>query len=131
MPANLIPANPTVVMPHALCTAFQEELRLECNLNNYPDGSSDRAGLALNVRHYFKLTEPLFPSEWQTLRSFFYNQQGQAFWFYNLRETVPPWTYDPTGQQPSGRYVVTFDGGWTDQVNVARASVSIALREIV
>lgn len=131
MPGNITPAQPTTVMPFVLCRAFQEELRLEANLNNYPDGRSDRAALAINVRHYFKLTTPLFRGDWTLLRTFFYDHQGQAFWFYNLRETVPPWTYDPTGQNPIGRYTVTFDGQWSDTVTMTRAEVQIALREVV
>lgn len=131
MPNNLQPAAPTAVMPKQLCRAFQEELRLEALINNYPDGSSDRLGLALNVRHYFRLTMPLHPAEWQSLRAFFNTWQGQPFYFYFLRETVPPWTYDPSGQNPLGRYTVVFDGQWSDTYNLVRTDVALQLREVV
>lgn len=131
MPNNLQPANPTAVMPAHLCRAFQEELRLEALINNYPDGSSDRNALALNVRHYFKLTQGLNGTDWQNLRNFFNTWQGRAFYFYNLRETVPPWTWDPSGQDPIGRYTVVFDGQWSDTYNLVRTDVQLALREVV
>ena len=131
MPNNLNPANPAGVMPKNLCKAFQEELRLEALINNYPDGRSDRNALALNVRHYFRLTQGLTGADWQSLRDFFNSHQGQAFYFYNLRETVPPWSWDASGQDPIGRYTVVFDGQWSDTYNVARTDVALQLREVV
>ena len=143
MPGNIIPANPTDVMPIQLARAFQLQLRLEADLNMYPDGSSDRNPLAINVRSYFTIQETLLPDDWMALRSFFYEHQGRSFYFYNLRETVPPWTWDPTGQDPVGRYTVVFDGQWSETYAYQRgeiaqgafrgygANVSIALREIV
>jgi hypothetical protein len=130
MPGNIIPIQPTDVMPYNLSRAFREELRLEALINMYPDGRSDRQALALNVRHYFTLTVPLLRGDWTLLRTFFYDHQGKAFWFYHLRETVPPWTFDPTGQNPIGRYTVAFDGQWSDTVGMARSNAQIALREV-
>ena len=143
MPGNLIPAAPTDVMPARLARAFHEELRLECDMNIYPDGSSDRNPLAQNNRRYFSLQQTLLPDDWQALRTFFYNHQGRAFYFYNLRETVPPWSWDPTGQDPIGRYVVAFDGALSETYGHERgqvvagvfkgygATVSVGLREVV
>ena len=142
MPGNLTPANPTVVMPAHLSRAFHEELHLECDLNLYPDGSSDRNALALNNRRYFTMQQSLAPDAWKQLRTFFYNQQGKAFYFYNPRETVPPFTTDPTGNNTVGRYTVTFDGQWTETYGKDRgfptsnppgfgATVALGLREIV
>jgi hypothetical protein len=131
MPGNITPANPTAVMPAHLSRSFQEEMRLEADVNMYPDGSSDRNALAQNNRRYFKLAQSLSPDDWKSLRTFFYNNQGQAFYFYN-----------PTGGDPVGRYTVVFDGGWSDTYTSERgevvsgvfkgygAQVSIALREI-
>ena len=142
MPGNLTPATPTDVMPVHLSQAFHEELHLEADLNLYPDGSSDRNALALNDRHYFTMQQTLLPDDWKALRGFFYTHQGRSFYFYNLRETVPPWTWDPTGQDPIGRYTVVFDGPWSETYGYERAgittgvftgygaTVSLGLREI-
>jgi hypothetical protein len=143
MPGNLTPANPTDVMPAKLSRAFHLELRMETDLNMYPDGSSDRNPLAQNDRHYFTLQQTLLPDEWQAMRTFFYQHQGVPFYFYNLRETVPPWSWDSTGQDPIGRYTVVFDGQWSETYGHERgqivsgnfkgyaANVSLALREVV
>jgi hypothetical protein len=54
----------------------------------------------------------------------------QPFWFYNLRETAPPFKWDPTGQSTTGRYTVVLDGNWSDQFNLGRSAVSLGLREV-
>jgi hypothetical protein len=130
MPNNLNPANPVDVMPKELSKSFQMDLRLEALLNQYPDGSSDRNALAANVRHYFRMTQGLISADWAAMRSFYTSHQGQPFYFYHLRETVPPWSYDPTGAATVGRYTVVFDGQWSDTYNIARTDVALQLREV-
>ena len=125
MPANLMPASPTDVMPAVLCRAFNEKLSFEALYNTYPDGSSDRLALVENTRHYFQFTPILAASDFAALRSFFNAHLGVPFWFYNLRETVPPYTWDGTGSSLSGRYAVVFDGQWSDQVGPARGIIII------
>lgn len=143
MPNNITTPAPTVVMPVNLSRAFHEELHLEADLNMYPDGSSDRNPLALNNRRYFTMQQTLLPDAFQTLQTFYTTNLGQAFYFYNPRETVPPFTADPTGQNTVGRYTVTFDGSWSVTYGNERmqviagvfkgnsATVSMGLREIL
>jgi hypothetical protein len=143
MPGNIIAAAPTDVMPAHLSRAFHEEMHLEADLNMYPDGSSDRNPLAQNNRHYFTMQQNLSPDDWSALRSFYYAHQGRAFYFYNPRETVPPFSWDATGQNTVGRYTVAFDGTWSETYGHERAEVvqgafkgfgamvSLGLREIV
>src|SRR5438270_10129747 len=108
MPQNLNPANPVDVMPKNLCRSFQEDLRMEMLMNQYADGSSDRTALALNVRHYFRLAQGLTGPDWAAMWQFYIQHQAKSFYFYNLRETVPPFSYDPSGQNTIGRYTVAF-----------------------
>ena len=98
--------------------------------NGYPDGSSDRLALAENMRAYFRLTEALTAADWQTLLTFYQAHMIQAFYFYNLRETVPPFSWDSTGQDPIGRYTVAFDSGWGDTYQQPRTQVQFNLREV-
>lgn len=130
MPGNVAAAVASGVLPYALYSAITEELRLEALVNVYPDGSSDRAALAVNPRHFFKLSLALTPAQWNTFYQFFFNQRGKPFYFYNLRETVPPFTWDATGQNPVGRYLVVFDGPWSEDLQLARSRVSFNLREV-
>jgi hypothetical protein len=131
MPANILPANPVDVMPKVLCRAFMEKLTFEALANTYPDGSSDRVSLVLNTRHYFQMSPEMVATDFGTLRTFFFAHMAQPFYFYNLRETVPPYSYDPTGADPIGRYTVVFDGAWSDQMGPARGTAKLSLREVV
>lgn len=130
MPGNVTPAVPVGVMPFGLCSAFSEEMRIESIVNTYPDGSSDRAALSATPRRFFRMTRPVTSITYSVLRSFYLAHPADPFYFYNLRETVPPWTWDSTGNSPGGRYVVVFDGPWSDQVDMGRSSVSLSLREV-
>ena len=130
MPSNVAAAVPVGVMPHGLTTGFQEEIRFEPLVNTYPDGSSDRTSLVTNPRRFFKLTRPLVGAAYTTMFNFYQAHRGVPFYFYNLRETVPQWTTDPTGTSTFGRYVVVFDGAWNEDVLLPRSSASFALREV-
>jgi hypothetical protein len=131
MPGTITPVSPTEVMPVSLCAAFTEELRIESFANTYQDGSSDRVALALNPRRFFRMTRRVLPADYTTLYTFYKAHLIIPFWFYHLPETVPPFTWDSTGQATSGRYAVVFDGSWSDQVVLgARSQVSLGLREV-
>jgi hypothetical protein len=130
LPGNLNAAVVVGVMPFSLCSAFQEELRLETLVNAYPDGSSDRFALAINVRHFFRMTRMVTAAQYTALWNFYHAHPTDAFYFYNLRETVPPWTWDPTGNQTVGRYLVVFDGSWSETIMMGRSQASLGLREV-
>ena len=138
MPGNLQPATATEVMPFGLCAAFTEELRHEAFVNaTYPDGSSDRAVLGKNTdgtgptpRHWFRFTRKVKAADYDTLWNFYKAHLHKPFWFYNLRETSPPFTWDATGAATQGRYTVVFDGNWTDQLGLPRSTVTLGLREV-
>ncbi|HEU0180306.1 MAG TPA: hypothetical protein VFV58_39220 [Blastocatellia bacterium] len=129
MPGNVGPGAPTEVMPWALCAAFTEELRYEAYVDSYMDGSSDRAALMSNPRHFFRMTQRLKPTQYTSLFNFYKAHLTKAFWFYSVFET-PGFTYDPTGANPVGRYCVVFDGSFNDQISLARSQASFGLREV-
>lgn len=130
MPSNIRPANPTVVMPFGLASAFTEESRYEALVNAYPDGSSDRKTLVTNPRRRFSIQRPLTAAKWSELRSFYFAHLIDPFYFYNLRETVPPFSFDPSGGSPVGRYTVVWDSGWSEELRLGRSSASFAVREV-
>jgi len=55
---------------------------------------------------------------------------AEPFFFYDVFETVPKFSYDQTGSSPYGRYVVRFDGPWEQTVGIGRSEVAIALIEL-
>ena len=110
-------------MPRIICVALNEQLRWESLVNqDYADGSSDRVSLVTESRSFFKITGRLPPTVWQALRNFYIAHVGAAFYFYLLRETVPPYSYDGTGAAINGRYVVVFDGGLSENYTGPGAS---------
>lgn len=130
MPSNVAAAAPADVFPAILSTAFSEEIRFEALSNSYPDGSSDRAPLTINPRKFFKQTQALTAAQWDALRTFYFGHICQPFWFYYGRETVPPYSVDPTGQDTIGRYAVVFDGGYSDSIGLGRSTAATGLREV-
>jgi hypothetical protein len=138
MPGDVAISTPHDVMPIGLSSQFTFDVRLDAFDNKYPDGSSDRAALAQIPRRYFTLTRPLSTvppkggglSQWQALRNFYFAHIGRSFYFYVARETVPPWTADPTGQAPDGRYTVVFDSAWSETLGLGRSSADFQLREV-
>jgi len=130
MPNNVHVAVPSGVLPAGPAAAFQEELRLEAFVNAYVDGNSDRYALALNPRKFFRMTRKLTSTDYQTLWSFYQAHIITPFYFYNPYETAPLFTSDPTGTATTGRYVVVFDGSWSDALQIGRSQASFGLREV-
>jgi hypothetical protein len=130
MPDNIKPSVPTQVLPYGLASAFSEELRIESLVNEYQNGWSTRKAEHLNPRKFFRISRRLTLADWATLRDFYFINLGKPFWFYNVRETVPPFTWDITGAEPLGRYTVVFDGPWSESIGLGRSPVQFGLREV-
>jgi len=131
VPNNLQPSNPVDVLPSGFYSVLTEELRIESFANtDYPDGSADRAALANNPRHFFRITRRVTGPQYTTLWQFFSTHLISPFFFYVPRLTVPPFTPDPTGAATQGRYTVVWDGNWSDRYNLGRTEVSLGLREV-
>lgn len=131
MPDNIITSTPVDVLPQVFCAALHEEHRLECFVNAYQDGRSDRAALALNSRRFFRMTRVLTSAQYSALYIFYSNHLVAPFYFYNPFETVPKFTWDASGAAPDGRYICTFDGSWSEEVRLGRSHVSFGLREVL
>ena len=130
MPNGVDISTPTDVLPAGLASAFSFDERLDALDNKYPDGSSDRLNLAQVPRRYFRQTRALSGPQWRALRTFYFAHIGKPFYFYVGRETIPPWTVDPTGQSPDGRYAVVFDNSWSETIGLGRSSADFSLREV-
>jgi hypothetical protein len=130
MPNDVVVTAPADVLPAGLASQFQIDERLESFDNKYPDGSSDRLNLANLPRHYFTLVRPVNGAQWRALRDFYFAHVALPFFFYVPRETVPPYSFDPTGAATDGRYTVVFDSPWSETLGVGRSSAQFTLREV-
>ena len=134
MPSNPILTDPDAVMPQlGPMVSFSEELERPALLDGpYPEGESTRSVLTLNARRIFRFSRRLPPAAADELKTFLLNRKEKPFWFYNLRETQPVGAWDPTGQNPVGRYAVVWAEGWQESLDLGGRgnTISIVLREV-
>lgn len=132
MPDSVVAANPTTVMPFSLAVAFQQSRQYSVDSNFYPDASYQSNPLSSTSRKQWQITKRLTQAQLTTLRTFFRARDGGAheFWFYDLWETVPIFTYDESGEAVEGRHAVRFAGAWTQVLDVGRNQAKLALIEV-
>lgn len=134
MPGNIVITPPNQVMPLGPMSAFTEEIERPARVDEgYAYGETTRLALTTQARRVFRLTRSLSAADAAALENFLLlTMTGRAFWFYNLRETVPTGSYDPTGANPVGRYAVTWEGSLTQAVapGVRTVVAQYALREV-
>lgn len=131
MPNNLILPTPTQVMPIGPMLAFSESVEHAALLDEYPDGQTARASLVTLPRRTFRLVRKLKAADMAALYSFLQAMRGRPFWFYSLKETQPPGSWDPAGLNPVGRYAVVLQGPLAQSLELgSRGTVSMELREV-
>jgi hypothetical protein len=131
MPGSVETATPTTVLPFSLCRSFIHSREYPGQVNEYRNGESQRGRLAETSTKRWRLVKRLTAAELEALRDFYNARNGpqEAFWFYDLWETAPPFSYDPTGTAVEGRYAVRFEGAWQQTVELASAELGIELVE--
>jgi hypothetical protein len=131
MPGSVLPPVSVGVFPESLSTKFTVSRAWESRVVENHDGSTERASLVDVSRRTWKLSKRLFPSEAAALRDWFDAHQADAFYFYDLRETSPPFSYDPTGASTAGRYIVRFNSDWRQSIGMPRSDVDVELIELL
>jgi hypothetical protein len=132
MPGAVQNAAPLTVLPASLSRAFIHEREYPALDNEYRNGESHRSVQATNSRKRWRLAKRLTPVQLSALREFYDARKGptEPFYFYDLYETSPKFSHDPTGQAAAGRYTVRFDGGWDHSASLGRVDVNIELIEL-
>jgi hypothetical protein len=132
MPESVLNAAPASVMPWSLCKAFSHSREYVVLENEYRNGESQRSRLTETSRKLWKPFKRLTPTLLAELRAFYEARLGntEPFYFYDVWETYPKFSYDPTGSSPVGRYIVHFEGRWNQMIGMGRADVDISLVEL-
>lgn len=132
MPGNIHAVAASAVFPPILCSAFAEARDLRVGEGEYPDGSGQRSAEASVSRKRFIVSKKLSTEQWDVLRDFYLARLGgtEGFYFYFGNETTPLFSHDPTGQNPTGRYTVRFEGDFSLELVVGRIAGNITLIEV-
>ena len=117
MPGNVQNAVASTVMPWTLCKSFMREQTWPAAQNEYADGRRQIRKLAGNSRKRWTLSQRLTAAQLATLRTFYLARKGalEAFYFYDVWETSPRFTWDAGGAATDGRYKVRFDGEFSSE----------------
>jgi hypothetical protein len=115
-------ATPVGVMPWALCKAFRRQQAHPLRRNAYAGGEVQAASLATLSRKAWGLAQDLSAADLATLRTFYLSHNGIQipFIFYDVNETSPAFSYDPTGTALDGQYICRFDGDWQESFGLGR-----------
>ncbi|MBM4035280.1 MAG: hypothetical protein FJ291_26345 [Planctomycetes bacterium] len=132
MPGSVQNAAPSTVMPWSLCVAFVRSQEYPAQENEYRNGESQRSVLATNSRKHWSLAKRLTPAQLQALRDFYDTHHGpqEPFYFYDVWETNPNFSYDTTAQATQGRYTVRFEGAWEQSAGIGLIEVTMELVEL-
>jgi hypothetical protein len=132
MPGSIQNASPSTVLPQTLCRAFVHSWEYPVIENEYRNGESQRAVLADGSRKSWRLAKRLTAARLAELRAFYQARKGaqEPFYFYDPWETLPKFSWDPTGEAVAGRYTVRFEGDWSQTVELGRSDVQVELIEL-
>lgn len=132
MPGSVAAANPTTVLPFSLSIFFERSQEWAVDKNRYRNGEVQADDLVSTSRKRWKLRKGLSATDIDDLRTFFLARNGgtEEFFFYDVWETSPIFSYDETGVATAGRYTVVFDGDLQEALGIARSEVTLGLREV-
>jgi hypothetical protein len=132
MAGTIASAAPSVVMPYSLAIAFRQQREYVNDENRYMAGEVQRSALVTTSRKTWTITKNLTNAQVAALRTFYLAQQGGLieFWFYDVFETSPKFSYDMTGAASAGRYAARFDGILPLTLQLARHQVQLTIKEV-
>lgn len=130
MPGSVSNAAPSGVLPLVLCEAFVQSREYIVAENRYRNGESQRRVDTTTSRKRWRFTGRAQPGLLDELRTFYLSHRHGAFYFYDLWETSPLFSYDATGAASVGRYTVRFEGEFAPTLSFPRSQVGLELVEL-
>lgn len=131
MPNSVQNATPTLVMPWNLAISFQHSRQYPMIANDYANGENQRALLGFTSRKSWRLQCVLTPAQMVTLRNFYDSLNGMlgAFYFYDVFDTSPKYSYDNSGVSTIGRYTVVFTKEFNQVVGYPLSAIELTMEE--
>jgi len=127
-------ASPVGVFPWELVRAFRRSQNFPVVMNEYLNGETQRVSIAGFSRSVWELIADLDPTDLGTLRAFYISHLGPTipFIFYDVAETFPIYSFDPTGVALDGQYLARFDGPFEQSIRIGkRGTVNLRIVEVV
>jgi hypothetical protein len=130
MPGAVAAAAAVDVLPFSLCSAFAHTREWAADINVYANGETQRYAVPDTSRKRWRLGKRLNAEDMATLRDFWLAHRHAEFFFYDVFETDPKFSYDPDGLDEAGRYAVRFEGNFDYTVDFPLNSVSLELVQV-
>jgi hypothetical protein len=132
MPDSVAAASPTTVLPFSLSVSFSRAQYYEVDENRYRNAEVQVKQWSTTSRKSWQITKRLTPTEWQDLLDFYNARKGpkEEFYFYDVNETSPKFSYDETGVAATGRYIVRFLSGVNYALDISRTQMQFGLIEV-
>lgn len=128
MPGSVQAATASTVMPWTTASLFQQSRSLYVDTNVYPDGSMQTrlVNAPLTSRKSWIVSPRCTAAQLTAIRNFYNASLGPtiSFYFYDVYETVPIFSYDNTGVTITGRYIVRFRSSFTQVLQIGRHAVT-------
>lgn len=133
MPGNPQPFAATVVMPAFLAKQFRRQQVHRVLRNEYMGGEAEASPQVATPRRFWEAVIQTARADLASMRNFYQDQKGPLipFFMYDLSETVPIYTWDPSGDSPNGRYTVRFESAWFQSLEVGISIVNLRLIEVI
>jgi hypothetical protein len=117
-------------MPFKLAIAFQRSQSFAVDSNRYLNGEYQANVLTSTSRKRWTLSSLLTAVQTDAIRSFYTSQGPTEFYFYDVYETSPIFSYDMTGVAITGRYTVRFEGALGIALTKPRNKSDLSLVEV-
>lgn len=130
MPGVVESPGPIAAMPFSLCKAYSRSFTYPMLSNDYANGESQRSLQAQMDVARWSITKRLTSAQLETLLGLYAYVHGTwaAFWFYDIYEAGFVW--DPSSVSPTGRYMVRFEGAFTETGTLARGEAQFNLVQL-
>ena len=132
MPGSVANASPSGVLPKILAKQFTRISEYPVLENVYRNGEFQSGAQSTNPRLRWRFSGKWTNAVRQAFRAFWVARDGplSPFYMYDPWLAVPIFSHDPTGVSSDGRYIVRFEGPWSDALELGLSGAALELVEV-